>query len=238
MSPRKLPRPHIAISPARPDASRKRLHSDPLPQRPSTSRSNTSSDLPTLASVREECSDEEKGATQSNKKVDRPVRWDFEKLDPQVLRSMPRFSTTGDLPFLTDNMSSSRLCLLKMSCEELAETFSSAGSSDEDSFVNRGTAKNTSKGTDSGDGGMRSLRRVMSNSSTKIKRMGSKLRRIPSNLLTRSGRLATSDSLGWQAGSDNEVQTRPTLRRQRLISGILESPLCSRGNAQMEPIRV
>lgn len=188
MSVREFPRRRTdqPPTPKRPDASRKRLHSDP--GRPSTARSMTPpSDVPTLTSVQEDASEEEREELRFALCHSNREQWDFEKMDPLLLRSLPRFSTSGDLPFMGDNSSASRIRSTKMSSDELTETFSFAGSSDEESILNsKDQYLRFSRSNIASKEETVKLRKIVTTSSTRLRKLGSKLRKVHSNLLARS----------------------------------------------------
>lgn len=210
------------------------------------------SDVPTLPSVREDASEEEREELRFAPSHNRE-QWDFEKIDPKMLRSMPRFSTSGDLPFMGDNSSASRIRSMKMSSDELAETFSSAGSSDEESIIN---SRYEYLRWNRSDEENLKFRKVVTNSSTKLKKMGSKLRRVPSNLLLRTRSAPTTatvpsdhtpeavrptdvsryevirSTLLMNEQSDDD--TRP--RRKRSVTSMLESTFRLKENSRPQAV--
>lgn len=167
---------------------RRSLHSDSVPKRPGTSTSTVLSVIATLDNVHEDSEEEEQAArfpTRGSSSLHGSI---LDKINPNRWNHFPRLSTACDLPVLnlSKDRSVSRIDSLKFSNDELLETYSDGHSTDEESIVNVKSIPESTSTPGSSGRKPRGLRRAMSTSSTKLKRMGSRLRRIPSNLLARS----------------------------------------------------
>lgn len=173
---------------ARSGSFRRSLHSDSVPKRPGTSTSTVPSVIATLDNVHEDSEDDGQVArfpTQESCGLPGSV---LDKINPNRWNHFPRLSTTCDLPILdfSKDHSVSRIDSLNFSSDELLETYSNGHSTDEESIVNVNSAAKTTPPPERVGRKSNGLRRAMSNSSTKLKSMGSTLRRAPSNLLARS----------------------------------------------------
>lgn len=188
---------HTDMSSTRSGSFRRSLHSDSVPKRPGTSTSTVLSVIATLDNVHEDSEEEEQAArflTRHSRSLHGSV---LDKINPSRWNHLPRLSTTCDLPFLDfpKDHSVARIDSLKFSNDELLETYSNGHSSDEESIVQVKSTPETTSTPESSGKRSAGLRRAMSSSSIKLKRMGSRLRRVPSNLLARSiNRDPTTDS--------------------------------------------
>lgn len=167
---------------------RRSLHSDSVPKRPGTSTSTVPSVVATLGNVHEDSEEEEQAArfpTRDSRSLHGSV---LDTINPNRWNHLPRLSTTCDLPILNSSKdnSVSRIDSLNFSSDELLETYSNGHSTDEESIINVKNTPETTSTVESNGRKSIGLRRAMSNSSIRLKRMGSRLRKVPITILARS----------------------------------------------------
>lgn len=177
---------------------RRSLHSDSVPKRPGTSTSTVPSVIATLDNVHEDSEEEEQAARfafQDSHNLHGSV---LDKINPNRWNHIPRLSTTCDLPLLdfSGDHPFGRVDSLKFSNDELLETYSS----DEESIINAKSSPESASPPESGGRRPSGLRRAMSTSSTKLKKISSRLRRVQSNLL--------ANSTSREASVESPLQTK------------------------------
>jgi len=202
------------MSLARSGSFKRSIHPDSVTKRPGTSMSIVPSVISMLENVHEDSEEEGRTARlplQGNRSLDGSV---LDMINPNCWNHFPRLSTTCDLPILdfSKDHSVSRIDSLKFSSDELLERYSDGHSTDEESIVNvNGTAKATPTSESVGSRA-KGLRRVVFNSSAKLKRMGSRLRRVPSSLLAKS--ISRESTLG----SHLQTESMPVTPIQQVSS--------------------
>ena len=193
---------------------RRSFHADSVPKRPGTSTSNVSSVIATFDKVPEDLKEDGRTPRLPSQEIRSLHGSVLAKIDPNRWNYFPRLSTTCDLSMLdfSKDHSVSRIDSLKFSSDELLERYSDRHSTDEESIVNVNSTAKVTPTSENVDSRVKGLRRAMSNSSIKIRRMGSRLRRVPSNLLARS---ISRESTLW---SQSQTESTPVTPIQQVSS--------------------
>lgn len=228
------------MSASRSGSLRKSLHSDVGRKRSPTALSTTvSSAVATLDNLGE--NQDHSTNVASARLTGAQALSELDQIDRDRWSQFPRLSTVLD--DTTTGQLDSRIDSLKFSNDELLETFSNGCSSDDESLLNSRRTLPAEGGNDSStlspNESSNKLRRAMSNSSVKassgLRRMGLKLRGVPSALLSRSTNREMGIPLTSKSFSGNPSQFSQRISTRRRSIGRALSRVMHQGKENESP---